>query len=85
MLRGALVLVASLMPACGYKTPSCNAPQQCIYNEQDDAICRQSCVPDAGSCPSGEACTGEAACCENVPGNECSSPPAFVCCPASGC
>jgi hypothetical protein len=88
--RWLLVTLAPLLLACGSKstpftTPSCDAPQQCVYTQQNDAVCRQSCFEDAGSCPSGEVCSGASACCTNTPAAECSSPSARVCCPASGC
>lgn len=86
------LLVTLIVSALGcsssssFTTPTCNAPQQCVYNMQDDAVCHPSCSEqDGGSCPSGQVCTIESACCGDTPANNCSSPAVGVCCPPSGC
>jgi hypothetical protein len=83
-----MVTLGTLVTACtssSFKTPRCNEPQICVYNQQDDGVCHQSCIQDAGVCASGQICTGASVCCTDTPGQGCSSPLAFVCCPPSGC
>jgi hypothetical protein len=84
---GFLLIVGTLVSACSSSvtTPSCDEPQQCVYASQGAPVCHQSCNGDAGSCPSGQACTGASACCTDTPSSECSGPLTLVCCPASGC
>jgi hypothetical protein len=80
------LIVLILDCSSSFTTPTCNAPQVCVYNMQNDGVCHQSCdALDGGGCPSGQVCTEESACCGNTPANRCSSPAVGVCCPPSGC
>jgi hypothetical protein len=88
--RWILVTVGVLVPACsstsGNATPSCSESQGCIYAADGAKVCHQDCSADAGSCPSGQVCTGGSACCGgDTTATECSSPAVMVCCPPSGC
>jgi hypothetical protein len=86
--------VAGLVPACSSSENDpaessglvCGQLQQCVYDEQDEQVCHQSCSDAAGPpCPSGQVCSQGTACCGNDPAYTCSGPLAFVCCPPSGC
>jgi hypothetical protein len=85
-----LVVMVTMALACSSSQSDmndvCSAQEQtCVYSSQGAEVCHQSCFADAAACPSGQVCTGASVCCGNTPYNECSSPPAMVCCPTSGC